>query len=216
MQHSTQAAAIVKRLHAEYTNTAPLLTFENPYQLLIAVVLSAQTTDAQVNNVTPRLFERYPTPHALAQADVDEVAAIVRSTGFYKTKAKNIRACAAALVEHQDAVVPRTMEELTALPGVGRKTASVILAVIYQEPAIIVDTHFSRVARRVELTDEKAPERIERQIAERVERSLWSELSMLLNRHGRRYCTARSPRCVDCPISSLCPFPGSEGGGSVS
>lgn len=216
MQHSTQAAAIVKRLHAEYTNTAPLLTFENPYQLLIAVVLSAQTTDAQVNNVTPRLFERYPTPHALAQADVDEVAAIVRSTGFYKTKAKNIRACAAALVEHHDAVVPRTMEELTALPGVGRKTASVILAVIYQEPAIIVDTHFSRVARRLELTDEKAPERIERQIAERVERSLWSELSMLLNRHGRRYCTARSPRCVDCPISSLCPFPGSEGGGSVS
>jgi endonuclease-3 len=216
VDYSKRAAAVVERLHAEYSSTAPLLTFENPYQLLIAVVLSAQTTDAQVNKVTPKLFQRYPTPHALAQADVEQVAAIVRSTGFYKTKAKNIRACAAALVERHDAVVPRTMEDLTALPGVGRKTASVILAVIYQEPAIIVDTHFSRVARRLELTDEKTPERIERQVAERVERSLWSELSMLLNRHGRRYCTARSPRCGDCPIASLCPFPVSEGEGTVS
>lgn len=207
MKRARLASLVCKRLASEYTDTTPLLEYENEFQLLIAVILSAQTTDAQVNKVTPNLFRRYPSAEALARADRRTVEEIIRSTGFFRSKARNIIACAAAVLDRHGSEVPKTMDDLTALPGVGRKTAGVILAVVHGEPAIIVDTHFARVSRRLGLSDQEDPGRIEKQIADRVDREIWSELSMLLNRHGRRYCTARSPRCDECPIRDMCPFP---------
>lgn len=206
MERRRFAALVCEILADEYTDTTPFLEFENEFQLLIAVILSAQTTDAQVNRVTPALFSRFPSSDALAGANQEEVEDLIRSTGFFRSKARNIVACAAALNERHGGEVPGTMSELTALPGVGRKTAGVLMAVVHGEPAIIVDTHFSRVARRLGLTDQKDPGKIEKEIAGCVDREIWSKLSMLLNRHGRRYCTARSPRCNACPLRQICSF----------
>lgn len=219
VDHDYRAGQICDLLRNEYPDTTPLLTYRNAYELLTAVILSAQTTDAQVNRVTPQLFEKFPTPSELSRADPREVERIVRPTGFYRMKAKNITACAARLVRDHGGQVPKTMDELTSLPGVGRKTAGVILAAVYGQPAIIVDTHFGRVAGRLGLTDQEAPRKIEDQIAKRVRRARWSELSMLLNRHGRRFCTSRAPKCGECPIVELCPFPTvsrSDGGRKAS
>lgn len=182
-----------------------MLRYRTDFELLIAVILSARTTDALVNRVTPALFAKYPDAEGLAHAAVSEVEQIVKPTGFYRMKAKNIVACANKLAGDHGGRLPATMEELVALPGVGRKTAGVILAVIHRKNAIIVDTHFGRVARRLGLTSQTEASKVEREIARRVDEHLWSSLSMLLNRHGRRYCTARSPKCCECPIAELCP-----------
>ncbi|MBT3274479.1 MAG: endonuclease III [Spirochaetales bacterium] len=185
-------------------DSSPLLTFDSPYQLLIAVILSAQTTDAQVNGVTPTLFGKYPAPADLARASLDDVETIVHSVGFFHTKAKNIRAAARMLVDRYEGKVPGTMDELLVLPGVGRKSANVVLGRCFSQPAIIVDTHFGRVTRRIGLTESKDPEKVEYRLKSLVPPDMQYEFSMLINLHGRGTCNSRSPRCADCAIALYC------------
>ncbi|HUX51057.1 MAG TPA: endonuclease III [Spirochaetia bacterium] len=206
MDRTTRALAIVTALKAEYPDLRPLLDFRNPFELLIAVILSAQTTDAQVNQITPALFRRFPCPEDLAGAEVAEIELLVHSTGFFRTKARNIRGAAGAIVEKHAGQVPDSMEELVALPGVGRKSANVILSHIYGVPGIIVDTHFSRVVRRLGLTAEKEPERIERDVDTFLPENVQTDFSMAVNYHGRYCCTARSPACHRCVVATLCEF----------
>lgn len=182
-----------------------MLHYQSPFQLLIAVILSAQTTDEQVNAVTPTLFEAFPTPASLAAADPATVEEIIHSVGFYRVKARNIRRCAAQLVDRHGGGVPSDMDQLTALAGVGRKSAGVILHHVFDQPAIIVDTHFARVTRRLGFAGAKAPEALEKEVAAVLRPALWGRASMYLNYHGRRFCSARAPRCVDCPVRGLCP-----------
>ncbi len=195
---------IHEELSREIPDTSPLLTFETPYQLLIAVILSAQTTDAQVNGVTPELFAGYSGPAELAAAPQKEIERIVHSVGFFHTKARNIRVAAKMLVDRYDGQVPGTMDELLALPGVGRKSANVVLGRCFDQPAIIVDTHFSRVTRRIGLTDASDPGEIEKRLKAVVPSAMQYEFSMLINLHGRKTCNARSPRCKECSIAEYC------------
>jgi endonuclease III len=182
----------------------PLLHFDNCYQLLISVIMSAQTTDAQVNEVTPVLFARFPKSDDLANAPQEEVEQIIHSTGFFRSKARNIRGTARMLMDRYDGVVPESMAALVELPGVGRKSANVVLGHCFGQPAVIVDTHFSRVVRRIGLTEESDPTKIEQAIKAMAPPEIQYRFSMLINRHGRRTCNARSPRCTDCPILKLC------------
>jgi endonuclease-3 len=211
MTKQEKAHAVVEILNREYPNRQPLLNFTNPFELLIAVILSAQTTDAGVNRVTPELFRRFPGPAELAAADQSEVEEIIHSTGFYRVKAANIIKTAAALrdrgerLNQSSLMLPDNMKELTVLPGVGRKTANVILYHIFNEPAIIVDTHFKRVSKRLGFTRFSEPEKIERQLSKTLPREIQADFSMTLNLHGRRYCHARKPECRSCPVSFLCP-----------
>lgn len=211
MADSRRIERIHEILQDHIDGTAPLLHFETPFQLLVAVILSAQTTDAQVNGVTGELFERYGTPAALCAADSGDVERIVRSTGFYRAKAANIRQTACSLLREFEGEVPCDMESLTGLPGVGRKSASVVLGALFDQPVIIVDTHFKRVTTRLDLTREESPERIERDLRTRVPESIQYEFSMLINRHGRIWCRARKPLCGACPIESLCEYHGKCG-----
>lgn len=183
----------------------PLLNFGTPFQLLVATVLSAQCTDAAVNKVTPLLFAAYPGPGDLAKAPIGELEKIVRSTGFFRTKAHNIKALSVTLVEKYRGEVPQSMEDLTALPGVGRKTASVVRAYCFDEAAIVVDTHFSRVCRRLGLTASQRPKIIEEHIAAICAKEKWNETSHVLNLFGRDICHARKPDCKKCPVKKICP-----------
>ena len=205
MTKAEKARIIVNILNLEYPDRKPLLHYSNPFELLIAVILSAQTTDAGVNKVTPELFRCYPGPAELAEAEQNRVEEIIHSTGFYRMKAANIIKTAAALRDRGDHSVPGSMEELTALPGVGRKTANVILYHIFDKPAIIVDTHFKRVAARLGFTRYKEPEKIEKQLVKAIPADIRSDFSMTLNLHGRKYCFARKPDCSGCPLKELCP-----------
>lgn len=199
--------AMLDLLEIEYPETPSLLDYEEPFGLLIGVILSAQTTDAAVNATLPSLWARYPNATALAAADQRDVEEIIHSLGFFRSKAKNIIGAARAVVERFGGAVPRAMDDLVTIPGVGRKSAGVILHHIYDEPAIIVDTHFGRVARRVGLVDEEVrdPVKVERMVADRLPRARWSSASMRLNYHGRRYCYARKPACAVCPLTDACP-----------
>jgi endonuclease-3 len=203
---SERAAAVFERLDPLYPDKRPLLEYSSAFELLIAVILSAQTTDAQVNRVTPELFRRFPTPQALAAAEPAEIEALIFSTGFYRAKARNIRAAARALAEQHGGELPCTMEELTGMPGVGRKTANVLLGVLCGRPSIVVDTHFGRVVRRIGFTTAKQPDRVERELVAIVPAEIRTGLSMALNFHGRYVCTARTPACFRCPIADLCLF----------
>ena len=210
MTKSEKARLVVNILNGEYPDRKPLLNFNNPFELLIAVILSAQTTDAGVNKVTPELFCRFPNPIQLAKADQKEVEKIIHSTGFYRMKAANIIKTAAVLTEYPggesaSVILPDNMKDLTALPGVGRKTANVILYHIFDKPAIIVDTHFKRVSKRLGFTRFTEPEKIEKQLTKVIPKDLQSDLSMSLNLHGRKYCLARKPNCASCPVSKYCP-----------
>ncbi len=184
--------------------TISFLDESEPYQLLISVILSAQTTDRQVNEIAKELFGRFPTPLALSQAETEEVVPYIRSTGFFNTKAKNIVGTAQKLVENFAGEVPLTMEELLTLPGVGRKTANVIIGQLAGEPAIIVDTHFGRVVRRIGLTTKKESDLIERAVAKLLPREYHYRYSMVANLHGREICHARKPLCSMCPIAQWC------------
>jgi endonuclease-3 len=195
--------AILSPLHPAHI---PLLNYKNPFQLLTATVLAAQCTDAAVNLVTPALFSRFPDPSALAEAPIAELETLIHSTGFFRAKARNLKALGAMLRDSQGGKVPGTMEALTALPGVGRKTASVVLSTFFDTPAIIVDTHFSRVTRRLGLTESDKPLQIERDIAAIAPREQWTALSHILNQHGRDLCHARKPECAACPVRKLCPI----------
>jgi endonuclease-3 len=200
------ARTIVRRLRTEYPDAGCALAHADPFQLAVATVLSAQCTDARVNVVTPVLFARYPTPEALATAGRAEVERIVRSTGFFRNKAKNLVGLARKLVADHGGRVPDSMEALLALPGVARKTANVILGVAFgKAEGVVVDTHVRRLARRLGLTNEDKPEKIERDLVRIVPKKDWIFLGHALIAHGRRVCFARKPACARCVLSDQCP-----------
>lgn len=202
---TTRFIDVLERLELEFPEQRTLLEHESPFQLLVAVILSAQTTDEQVNRVLPDLFERYPGPDELAEADLSDVEGIIRSTGYFRSKAKNIVAAARAIRDRFDGIVPGTMEELVTIPGAGRKSAGVVLHHIFGVPAIIVDTHFGRVSRRLGFAAARDPAVLEREIAAILDPEEWGRASMLLNYHGRRTCTARKPSCDSCRLLDICP-----------
>lgn len=196
---------VLDALVAEYPETPSLLDYKTPFELLIGVILSAQTTDNQVNAILPELFRRYPTPAALAVADIADVETIIHSVGFFRQKAKSIVATSRILAEEYGGEVPDSMEDLVRLQGVGRKSAGVILLHVYDRPAIIVDTHFGRVVRRLGFALAGDPTALEREVADVLPPEYWNRASMRLNYHGRKYCHARKPNCAECPVRDLCP-----------
>jgi len=198
----------VARLAAEYPGTARelcALRHDNPFQLLVATILSAQTTDERVNQVTPALFTRYPTAADLAAANPDEVEELIKPTGFFRNKTRSLTTMAQALEERFGGQVPATIEELVTLPGVGRKTANVVLSVDFGVPGLPVDTHVGRLVRRLGLTAETDPVKVERELDTLVPPEEWGKLSLRLILHGRRVCVARRPRCEECVLEDFCP-----------
>ena len=206
-----RADRIFRILAREYPEAKPHLDFRSAFELLVATILAAQCTDEMVNRVTPDLFRRFPDPPSLARAESAELEQLIRSTGFYRNKAKSLLNMARSVQEHFGGTLPRSVEELVRLPGVGRKTANVVAGNCYGLPAIIVDTHFKRVVGRLELSDETNPDKIERSMWDLVPEKTRTRFSMVVNEHGRRICTARKPLCPNCPIADLCPFPGKSG-----
>jgi endonuclease-3 len=196
--------AILERL---YPHAVTALEYQSDFQLLIAVILSAQTTDARVNITTPALFAKYPTPEKLATAKQSDVERIIKSTGFFRMKAKNIIACARDLVERFGGRVPREREQLESLSGVGRKTASVVMAAAFNEAALAVDTHVFRVAHRLGITLGTTPRQVEDDLTAIVPRAKWGDATHWLILHGRQICKAPVPQCPRCPVNALCPTP---------
>jgi endonuclease-3 len=196
---------IAKRLNKEYPDADCELEFANNLQLLIAVILSAQCTDKRVNLVTPALFKKYKTVQAFASAELDELEGLVRSTGFFKNKAKNIKKCCQDIVSLHGGEVPASMEALVKLAGVGRKTANAVLMHGFNQPGLTVDTHFKRLTKRMALTKEKDPVKIEFDIAGILPKKAWTKFSSCLIWHGRRVCAARKPCCAQCTLVDLCP-----------
>jgi endonuclease-3 len=209
MKKTERANEVVKRLRKRFPDAHCELNHEGAFQLLIATILSAQTTDVRVNMVTPGLFKAYPTAAKLARAKLEDVEVIVHSTGFYKNKAKNIISCAQQLVELHDGEVPRTIEELAALPGVGRKTANVVLGNAFNiNEGIVVDTHVKRISALLGLTKNTDPEKVERDLMKLFPREDWTDVSHLLIFLGRRNCIARRPQCDLCVVADICPSSG--------
>jgi endonuclease-3 len=201
-----RAGEILRRLTALYPDATCSLDYESPLQLLVATMLSAQCTDERVNNVTPALFARYPDAIALAGANLETLEALIKSTGFYRNKAKNIRGASQMILERFDGQVPQTMEALTQLPGVARKTANVVLAHGFGINAgVTVDTHVKRLSRRLGLTNEENPVKVERALMPLLPQSDWENWSIRLIYHGRAVCKARKPNCGDCVLVDLCP-----------
>jgi endonuclease-3 len=201
-----RAALIYERLLAQYPDAHCELDHQSPFQLLVATILSAQCTDQRVNMVTPVLFARYPAPEALAGADPDELESIIKSTGFFRNKRKSLMAMSAALVQDHGGNVPSTLAELVKLPGVGRKTANVILGNAFGvNEGVVVDTHVTRLSGRLGLTRQEDPVRIEQDLMKLFPAEQWTMLAHLLIWHGRRVCAARKPECGRCPVSHLCP-----------
>jgi endonuclease-3 len=203
----SRAVRIVRALFDAHPDAHCALRHRNAYELLVATILSAQCTDKMVNSVMPTLLKHYPNAARLSAAEPGELESIIRSTGFYRSKARSLRAMAGAVVERHGGHVPKTMEELTGLPGVGRKTANVILGNAFGIPGIVVDTHVSRLARRMGLTAQEDPAKIERDLMELVPDKDWTQFSHAMIFHGRRVCDARNPKCEICPVRSDCPFP---------
>jgi endonuclease-3 len=199
---------ILRALRQSRPSAKVELHYRSPWELLVATILSAQCTDQRVNQVTPALFERYRRPADYARANRAELEAMIRSTGFYKSKANHLIECAKAVVERFGGEVPRTMDELTTLPGVGRKTANVILGNAFGQPAIVVDTHVKRVAARLGLTMSRDPDRIEQDLQRVIPKPQWTEGSQQLLLHGRYVCLARKPKCGECVIYKDCPWEG--------
>ena len=199
---------ILDILSKTYPDARIELQFTSPLELLVATILSAQCTDARVNLVTPHLFRKYRSARAYAETDPAVFEQEIRSTGFFRSKAKNIIACCQTLVRDFGGKVPGTMEELTALPGVGRKTANIILYNAYGVPGFAVDTHVARVANRLGLVSTEEPDRIEEAMCRLLPREAWGQATHLFIFHGRRTCRAKQPRCLQCTLRSLCPWPG--------
>ena len=204
-----RAVEVCRRLDEKYGPVECFLDHTNPFRLVISVLLSAQTTDAQVNRVTPELFRRFPTPEAMAAASPEEVAEIIRSLGFYKTKARHCVEAAQAIMADFGGEVPHTMAELTSLPGVGRKTANIVLNVSFGiVEGIAVDTHVNRIAHRLGLspkTHEREPLKTEQDLLAILPRELWGPVNHQWIRHGRDTCTARAPKCDGCVLEDICP-----------
>ena len=203
-----RARKIYRELSDVYPYVKCELDFENPYQLLTAVILSAQSTDVGVNKVTPALFRRYPTPADLAEADPEELEALIKPTGFFHNKAKSLLGMARSVVSDHGGQVPGKLNELVKLPGVGRKTANVVLGDAFGVPGITVDTHFGRLVRRWGWTDLEDPVKVEHAVGELFPRKDWTLLSHRTIYHGRRVCHAKKPACGACPIAKLCPSRG--------
>ena len=200
---------IIRRLWEEYPDATTSLRHTSPYELLVATILSAQCTDERVNMVTPELFERYPTPEELAEADPEDVQEIIRSTGFYRQKTKSLIGMAQSVVEDHGGEVPDTMKELTKLRGVGRKTANVVLGNAFgKDEGVVVDTHVKRLSGRLGLTKETTPEKIEEDLIELVPEDSWTDLPHLFIFHGRAVCKAPTPVCDECVLYDLCPSAG--------
>lgn len=209
MTRAERAGEVLGILGRTYPDVHCELNHGGAFQLLVATILSAQCTDARVNMVTPALFKKYPDARRMAAARQDEIEQLVRSTGFFRNKAKNIRAAAAAIVENHGGEVPRDMEALTHLPGVGRKTANVVLGNAYNiEEGIVVDTHVARLSKRLGFTRNSDPVKIEHDLMKVVPRNAWTLWSHLLIWHGRRRCSARKPDCANCELAALCPSAG--------
>lgn len=193
------------RLAAEHPDAHCELNYDTPFQLAVATILSAQCTDVRVNKVTPGLFAAYPDTAAMAGADIHHVEELIRSTGFFRNKAKNIVAMANAVMEEYGGEMPRTLDELVALPGVGRKTANVILGNAFGVPGLTVDTHFLRLMRRLGITTSTNAVTVEKQVMPLLDPAEWTMFSHRLIFHGRRVCTARNPSCEECVLADICP-----------
>ena len=200
-----RAGAIYRILSKTYPDVKCELDFKNPLQLLVATVLSAQCTDKRVNAVTPALFKKYKNVRAFAGADIRELQSLIKSTGFFRAKAKSIKGLATIIVTEYNGKVPQTLEDLITLPGVGRKTANVVLGHAFDTPGLTVDTHFGRLVRRFGWTKETDPVKVEFAIMELIPRKEWTNLSQRLIWHGRRVCHSRKPACAACPLAKLCP-----------
>ena len=203
-QKAARAKKIARLLIAQYPDAHCMLDHENPFQLLVATILAAQCTDERVNMVTPALFARFPTPKAMAQADISELEALIRSTGFFHNKARSIKGAAESLAKNHPARFPDRMEDLLALPGVGRKTANVVLGTCFSVPSIVVDTHVRRVAQRLGLAASEDPDEIERELQELIPEKDWTAFSHAVTFHGRQCCAARTPAHERCPVRALC------------
>ncbi len=201
-----KAKKIHKKLKVLYPDAECELNFKNPFEVLIATVLSAQCTDKKVNTVTPELFGRFPTPDKMAVAKLEEVERILKSLGLYKNKAKSIVSASRDMVEKFDSSVPETMEELVSLAGVGRKTANCVLVNAFNKPGIMVDTHCIRLSNRIGLSSESKPEKIEVELKSILSKRVWGKFSHRIILHGRRVCFARNPDCHGCTLRKLCDY----------
>lgn len=205
-EEKKRAQRVYRKLEKLYPDAETALTYRNPFELLIATILSAQCTDERVNMTTPELFKAYPTPEKLADSRQEDVEKIIKSCGFYRNKARSIRAAARAIVEEHDGEVPATMEELTALPGVARKTANVVLGNAFDiNVGVVVDTHVKRLSTRLGFTEQTNGDKIERDLMALFPKGKWTKLAHLLIFHGRKVCTARKPDCSSCVVNADCP-----------
>jgi endonuclease-3 len=201
-----RAGKIARALARAYPDAVCALHHDDPFQLLVATILSAQCTDERVNMVTPSLFRKYPTPEKLARSSQADVEEIIKSTGFFRAKAKSLRGMAAKLVDEFAGVLPRSIDELTQLPGVGRKTANVLLGTAFGiATGVVVDTHVKRITYLLGLTDRQDPEKVEQDLMALLPKKEWVNFSHRLIHHGRRICIARRPKCLECPLLRLCP-----------
>jgi len=207
MQLKARADKIRKVLRDIFPEVKTQLFHQNAFQLLVATILSAQCTDKQVNQVTPVLFKHLKTPADFAAASLKAIEKWIRPTGFFHNKAKNIKSCARAILDQHDGQVPRTLEELVKLPGVGRKTANVVLGAAFGIPGVVVDTHVGRISKRLGLSENKNPVKIEYDLMEIIPRHDWNDFCLRLIFFGRSICTARKPKCLKCPLNKLCPWP---------
>lgn len=197
---------ILSRLEKAYPNAKIALNYSSPYELLVAVVLSAQCTDKRVNEVTPQVFKKLPTPEAMANAPIEEIEELIRPTGFFRNKAKNLKRACQMIIEKFDGKVPKTMEEILTLPGVARKTANCVLYNAYGEvTGIPVDTHVKRLSKRLGLTKNDNPDKIEKDLMAIIPKEKWGPFSYELIEHGRAICKARKPRCEKCILNDICP-----------
>jgi len=202
------ARAVYRILSKTYPEIRCELDFKNPLELIVATVLSAQCTDKRVNTITPALFKKYKTAKAYAGADIHQLEELVFQTGFYRAKARHIKGIGIRLLEEFNGEVPSTLEELITLPGVGRKTANVVLGHAFDIPGITVDTHFGRLSRRFAWTKEMDPVKVERIVGELIPQKEWTNLSQRMIWHGRRICHSRKPACGACPVAKICPSAG--------
>ena len=205
LDHKNRALQIIKILKKTYPDARCSLIFANPFQLLVATILSAQCTDERVNKVTPLLFNKLKTPLDFSNAPIEEIEKLIRSTGFYKNKARSLKLTSQKIVQEHGGEVPGDIEKLTQLRGVGRKTANVVLGNIFRIPGIVVDTHVGRLSRRMGFTQAQDPVKVEFEIMEIVPRQDWVQFNHLMIEHGRKICTARKAFCEICPVSDLCP-----------
>jgi len=202
-----RARLVLRRLKKRYPEIGTALDYRTPWELLVSTIISAQTTDENVNSVTPALFERWPRAAALAGARAEEVEKVIFSTGFYRQKTKSIITMSADLMDRFGGEVPEDLDDLVTLRGVGRKTASVVLAEAWGRPAIAVDTHVKRLAKRLGITDHDDPTKVEFDLRELYDRRQWSGISMRFIQFGRDVCNAREPLCYECPLNDVCPYP---------